>query len=169
MESRTTSAARQDRKAGGGLHTCTHLWVSCTGCQLHSPVSRGVYTGAGAGKALTTYTHQQGLEKWDTAGKWASLCAPTMVWYPGCRTQVQDTLASITERSLHHQASLDQHWDARTVFEQLYLLARWCQGCASITTGMKVLSSCSLGVCCLLESSLPLWQCGKGEKGLRGS
>lgn len=91
----------QDRRTEKLEEVCTptharaHSWVSWAACQLHSPVSRGVYTEAGAGKALTTYTHQhQGLEKWDTAGKWASLCGPIMVWYPGCRTQMQDTPAS---------------------------------------------------------------------------
>lgn len=74
------------------------------------------------------------------------------------------------ERSMHHQASLDQHWDAGTVFEQLYLLARWYQGCASITTGMKLLSSsCSFGVCCILGPSPPpmaVWGAGEGLKGV---
>lgn len=74
------------------------------------------------------------------------------------------------ERSMHHQASLDQHWDAGTVFEHLYLLARWYQGCASITTGMKLLSSsCSFGVCCILGPSPPpmaVWGAGEGLKGV---
>lgn len=153
-------------------HTCAHSWVSWAGCRLHSPVSRRVYTGAGAGKALTTYTHQQqGLEKWDTAGKRASLCAPTMVWYLGCRTQVQDIPTSIGWRDpCTVQASLDQHWDAGTVFEQLYLLARWYQGCASVTTGMELLSSsCSFRVCCLLGPCPPpmaVWGGGEGLKGV---
>lgn len=43
------------------------------------------------------------------------------------------------ERSMHRQASLDQHWGAGTVFEQLYLLACWYQGCTSITKGMVLL------------------------------
>lgn len=71
---------------------------------------------------------------------------------------------------MHCQAPLDQHWDAGTVFEQLYLLACWYWGCTSVTTGMELLSSsCSLGVCCLLGPSPPpiaVWGGGEELKGV---
>lgn len=70
------------------------------------------------------------------------------------------------ERSVQRQTSLDQHWDAGTVFEQLYLLARWYQGCSNVMTGMELLSSsCILGICCLLGTPMAVWGGGEGLKG----
>lgn len=153
-------------------HACAHSWVSWAGCELCSSVSRGVYTGAGAGKALTTYTHQQqGLEKWDTAGKRASLRAPTTVWYPGCRTQVQDTPTSVGWRDL----CMIRHPWASTGMQGLSLnsCTYWHLGTRAVPTSQQGWSCCpplaAWGFAAFWDHPHPLWQCGEGGKGLRGS
>lgn len=73
------------------------------------------------------------------------------------------------ERSLHHQASLDQHWDAGTVFESC---TYWHVGARAVPASQQGWSCCPLaawGFAAFWDHPYSLWQCGEGEKGLRGS
>lgn len=153
--------------------------MSRAGCRPCSPVSIGLCTGAGARKVSTTYAHQRwGLEKWDTAGKRASLRAPpprrgTQDVTPQCRTPPSPIGTTLGWRDPGIARDPQTGTGLGMVVPTSMLAVRPCQRHAKDGAAFLLLQFGGLlpsGTVSAPPSPMSLHGgVGRGQKGLRGS